>query len=72
VRTDFYQYFVSDCSDSRHFLRGGFVGAKKIDRQERNSVSPVVVPQNIEITHDLTADVDRVADCAQRIINLKN
>jgi hypothetical protein len=56
----------------RHFLRCGFVAAKKIYRQERNWVLPAVVPQNIEITHDLIATADRVTDHAQRIINLKN
>jgi hypothetical protein len=53
-------------------LRGGLVAAKKIDRQKRNSISPAVAPQKIEMTHDLIADVDRVADHAQGIINLKN
>jgi hypothetical protein len=56
----------------RHFLRDGFVAAKKIDRQKRNSVLPAVASQNIEITHDLIATDDCRADHAQRIINLKN
>jgi Arc/MetJ family transcription regulator len=45
---------------------------RKKDRQKRNSVSPAVAPQNIEITHDLIATADRVTDHTQRIINLKN
>jgi hypothetical protein len=54
------------------FLARRFCRREKKDRQKRNSVSPAVAPQNIEITHDLIATADRVADHTQRIINLKN
>jgi len=56
----------------RYFCGCGFGWAKKIDRQKRNSVLPAIAPQNIEITHDLIATAHRLADRAQRIINLKN
>jgi hypothetical protein len=48
------------------------LAAKKIERQKRNPVLRSIMLQNIEIAHDLIATADRLADGAQRIINLKN
>jgi hypothetical protein len=53
-------------------LRGGFRRDQKSIGRSGILFLPAGAPQNIEITRDLIATTDRVADRAQRIINLKN
>jgi hypothetical protein len=69
---EFHQYTVSDWSDSAASCGAVFVETRKSIGRSGSLFSPAVAPQNIEITHDLIATADRVADHAQRIINLKN
>jgi hypothetical protein len=72
LRAVFINTLLAIVAISPVFCDAVLAGAKKIHWQKRNSFLPPVVPQNIEITHDLIATADRVADHTQRIINLKN